>query len=179
MSRQRQRLDNPDNITVTPRGGLLLCEDAGGRPTSSASGWSASRSTATRLPSRRTTSCCHGRHNDLGKSTCRQLRAQRMGRRLLQPRRQMAVREHPDARRDVRDHRAVGPGAALRTATSRRVQQPAGAVRSAPAPYHRQPLAIQNGRHEHPGNRRRRRVAQANRTTRRSNGSARSAAGCG
>ena len=23
-------LDNPDNITVTPRGGLLLCEDAAG-----------------------------------------------------------------------------------------------------------------------------------------------------
>ncbi len=25
-----ERLDNPDNITVTPRGGLLLCEDAAG-----------------------------------------------------------------------------------------------------------------------------------------------------
>ena len=25
-----QELDNPDNITVTPRGGLLLCEDAAG-----------------------------------------------------------------------------------------------------------------------------------------------------
>ncbi len=28
-SQNRETLDNPDNITVTPRGGLLLCEDGG------------------------------------------------------------------------------------------------------------------------------------------------------
>ena len=42
-----------------------------------------------------------------------QLHAERMGRRLLQPRRPLAVREHSDARRDVRHHRTVGEGAAL------------------------------------------------------------------
>ena len=39
-SPSRNELDNPDNITVTPRGGLLLCEDAAG-DADSANGWSA------------------------------------------------------------------------------------------------------------------------------------------
>ena len=41
-----QRLRNPDNMTVTPRGGLLLCEDNAGQPFPPASGYSDSRPTA-------------------------------------------------------------------------------------------------------------------------------------
>ena len=37
-SPSRDECDNPDNITVTPRGGLLLCEDAAGDDQRAASG---------------------------------------------------------------------------------------------------------------------------------------------
>jgi uncharacterized protein len=46
----------------------------------------------------------------------RRLSSERMGGGVLQPRRPLALREHPDAWRDVRDHRALGQGTALRRA---------------------------------------------------------------
>ena len=46
------RLDNPDNITVSPRGGLLLCEDAAPNTFTEGERLVESRSTGRRSPSR-------------------------------------------------------------------------------------------------------------------------------
>ena len=104
--------DNPDNMTVTPRGGLLLCEDnAGGQVQfPAASGSSGSRSTARRSRSRRTTSSAAAVQH---RGARRRLPPERVGGRLLQPRRPVAVREHPDAGHHLRDHRTLGRRPAL------------------------------------------------------------------
>ena len=95
-------LDSPDNVTVTPRGGLLLCEDdaparrrhapAGARASRTSTGSSASRRTARRSTSR--VNCFSD---------------ERARRHLLQPGRQDDVRERL---RGVEGRRPSTPGRA-------------------------------------------------------------------
>ena len=99
MRRTPKRLDNPDNMTVTPRGGLLLCEDAAGnnfrarraadRPDADGQDVYV-RQNNINLTARRFGA--PPRHDRAGR-----LPHAGMGRRLLQPGRPLALREHPDA----------------------------------------------------------------------------------
>ena len=105
-------VDNPDNITVTPRGGLLLCEDAAGNNFTEGE-----RLVGLTLHGKAFTFAM----NNIVLATsynaavpAGRLPSERVGGCLLQPRRQLALREHPDAGRDLRDHRAVGARAACR-----------------------------------------------------------------
>ena len=106
--------DNPDNITVTPRGGLLLCEDAAGGTnilgermvglTLDGNTFTFAQNnvvlTARRLPRQ-------------GNGGAGRLPQPGIRRGLLQPGRKVAVRQHPDAGDHVRDHRPLGKGTAL------------------------------------------------------------------
>ena len=104
-------LDNPDNIAVTPRGSLLLCEDAAGNGFTEGErmvGLTVHGETFTFAMNNMNLSIGLQRHG-----SGRRLPPERVGRRLLQPRRQVAVREHSDPGGDVRHHRALVPRSAL------------------------------------------------------------------
>ena len=117
--------ENPDNITVTPRGGLLLCEDNAG-PTTNAG----ERLLGLTLDGEIFTFALNNvdlTSNVQRARAGRQLSPGRMGGRLLQPRRQVAVRQHPDAGHHLRDYRAVERRAALSDVLGARCRVP-GAV---------------------------------------------------
>jgi secreted PhoX family phosphatase len=107
-------LDNPDNITVTPRGGLLLCEDAAGNHF-----LEGERLVGLTLDGKTFTFAMNNVNltaeqiASAGKTVAPGNFTQTEWAGLLQPRRQVALREHPDARDHVRDYGAVGEGAAL------------------------------------------------------------------
>ena len=111
--RQRSRQPRQHHGDAARRPAALRGQrhESGSSRTASAS--SASRSTATRSPSPQNNINLTGRLQR-SQVPAGQLPAERMGRRLLQPGRPVAVRQHPDARHHVRDHRPVGTGAALR-----------------------------------------------------------------
>ncbi len=111
-SQSQAECENPDNITVTPRGGLLLCEDNSGATTNSGErllGLTLHGEIFTFAMNNITLASAYNTSIPGG-----QLPPVRMGRRVLQPRRPLAVREHPDARSHVRDYRAVGRRTALK-----------------------------------------------------------------
>ena len=105
-------LDSPDNITVTPRGGLVMCR---GRCVVARS----STRTRSRPASRTSTGSSGYRSRRRVRARGQRAQLDGAGRRLLQPQRQDDVRQPvrartlrrgPDRGHDVRDHRAVAEG---------------------------------------------------------------------
>ena len=102
--------DNPDNLTLTPRGGLLLCEDNAGStaPRQFAGGERLVGLTFNGQAFTFAQNNIVNLNNYNDRCRPRRLPAERVGRSLLQPQRPMAVREHPDARYHLCHHRTVG-----------------------------------------------------------------------
>ena len=115
-------LDGPDNMCTTPGGAIVIVEDGNDR-TNFIRGAPARRLDVHRW--RRTWSRCGCSCIDASGKTYdpkvperrprHRRRARRVGvrRSAVQPRRQVAVREHPGSRHHVRDHRPVGLVGAL------------------------------------------------------------------
>ena len=93
-------LNMPDNITVSPRGGLVLCEDGSGEEF--LHGLTVDGQI---FPFAKNNVILNGERNGIvGNFTGR------VGRRLLQPGRRLAVRQHPEPGHHVRHHGAVAGG---------------------------------------------------------------------
>ena len=106
-SQNATECENPDNLTVTPRGGLLMCEDNSGSRNAERRGASAGAHARRRhLHVREEQHRVDQGHQQQGRP--RRLPPERVGRRLLQSRRSVAVREHSDAGSDVRHHGPLG-----------------------------------------------------------------------
>ena len=99
VARSADVLNAPDNICVSPRGGLVLCEDGGG--TEFVHGLTTDGDDLqVRAEQRR--SCAATRQR-----LRRRLSRQRVRRRVLQPGRPVAVRQRPEPGHHVRHHRPV------------------------------------------------------------------------
>ena len=103
--------DNPDNITVTPRGGLLLCEDAAGDNVTG------ERLIGLTLDGNTFTFAKNNivLHGGLQRPRRRpgDYRQNEWAGACYSPDGAVAVREHPDAGHHVRDHRPVGGRSAV------------------------------------------------------------------
>ena len=95
-------LNKPDNLTVSPRGGLAICEDGAGR-----------HAADPRPDARRPPVPLRSQQRRAQRRTPRlprRLPRPRVHRRDLQPRRPVDVLQHPDARDDLCGDGAVGAG---------------------------------------------------------------------
>ena len=124
-----RKLDEPDSLTVSPRGGILLCEDGSGEEAPhdvnfmrglSPSGHVFDFARNERplvLEERAIEELAAVQQALLAEATGgpqgRHRRLERVRRRRVGPGRALAVREHPVPRGHVRDHRTVGAGLAL------------------------------------------------------------------
>ena len=92
-------LNAPDNITVSPRGGLVLCEDGSGEEF--VHGLTVDGEI---FPFAKNTVVLNGERN----GSVRRLQRLGVRRRVLQPERQVAVRQRAEPGHHVRHHRAMG-----------------------------------------------------------------------